>query len=170
MRAHEALVSDVLRAPIFLPAPLRYGMRDPAIGVFRSRYTASELLANAADRAERWRTAPLTTLRHYSREDQYMSEGLWHVQARNEAGNDPLTQFTFTDEYDEFGQMVVAIWSVNDRYMGGHLKLTQLFRVEHLDFEAVHTSLHHPERWNYVTHAAAAEIHFRHQQDRKSVV
>lgn len=68
-------------------------VHDPAIGTFRSRYTATELLANEADRAQRWRTAPLTTLRRYSREDQYMSEGLWHIQARNEAGDDPLTQW-----------------------------------------------------------------------------
>lgn len=68
-------------------------IHDPSIGAFRSRYTADELLANAADRAERWRTQPLTTLRRYSREDQYMSEGLWHIQARNEAEADPLTQW-----------------------------------------------------------------------------
>jgi len=70
-----------------------HDVRDPAIGTFRSRYTASELLANAADRGQRWRTEPLTTLRRYSREDQYMSEGLWHIQARNEASGDPLTQW-----------------------------------------------------------------------------
>lgn len=37
------------------------------------------------------------------------------------------------DEYDEYGQMVVAIWGSNDRYMGGYLKLTRRFEVQHLD-------------------------------------
>lgn len=37
------------------------------------------------------------------------------------------------EEWDEFGQMVVAIWAVNDRYMGGHAKLTRRFAVQHLD-------------------------------------
>ena len=37
------------------------------------------------------------------------------------------------DEYDEYGQMVVAIWGTNDRYMGGYLKLTRRFEVQHLD-------------------------------------
>lgn len=31
------------------------------------------------------------------------------------------------------------------------------------DFEAVHTSLHRPEQWNYLDIAPAAELHFRHQ-------
>jgi len=82
-----------LFAIFFYLVHLGHEVRDPAIGAFRSHYTATELLANAADRAQRWRTDPLTTLRRYSREDQYMSEGLWHVQARNEAGDDPLTQW-----------------------------------------------------------------------------
>jgi hypothetical protein len=37
------------------------------------------------------------------------------------------------DEFDEHGQMVLAIWGSNDRYMGGHLKLTRRFEVQHLD-------------------------------------
>jgi VanZ family protein len=85
--------TSLLFAIFFYLVHVGHEVRDPAIGVFRSRYTASELLANAADRARRWRTDPLTTLRRYSREDQYMSEGLWHIQARNEASNDPLTQW-----------------------------------------------------------------------------
>jgi predicted phosphodiesterase len=32
------------------------------------------------------------------------------------------------------------------------------------DFEAVHTSLHRPERWPYLLIAAAAELHFVHQR------
>ena len=85
--------TSLLLGIFFYVVHVGHEVRDPAIGTFRSRYTASELLSNSADRAQRWRTAPLTTLRRYSREDQYMSEGLWHIQARNEAGNDPLTQW-----------------------------------------------------------------------------
>lgn len=37
------------------------------------------------------------------------------------------------DEYDEYGQMVVAIEATNNRYMGGRIKLTRRFEVQHLD-------------------------------------
>ena len=57
---------------------------DPDIGSFRSRYTGAELAALARDRAERWRTRPPLAPRRLSREDQYLTEGLWHVQRRNE--------------------------------------------------------------------------------------
>jgi VanZ family protein len=60
-------------------------IRDPAIGVFRSRFTASELLQASADRAARWRTNPPIDVRRLSREDQYLAEAIWHVQRRNEA-------------------------------------------------------------------------------------
>jgi hypothetical protein len=60
-------------------------VRDPDIGTFVSRYNAAQLAASAADRAGRWRTSPPVTIRNFSRDDQYLSEGLWHVQRRNEA-------------------------------------------------------------------------------------
>jgi hypothetical protein len=37
------------------------------------------------------------------------------------------------EEYDEYGQMVIAIEATNNRYMGGRLKLTRRFEVQHLD-------------------------------------
>ena len=52
---------------------------------FRSIYSARELDAHAADRAVAWRADPPIVLRRLSAEDQYMSEGLWHVQRRNRA-------------------------------------------------------------------------------------
>ena len=58
---------------------------DPDIGTFVSRYSGAQLAAFAADRAGQWRTSPPVTVRRFSREDQYLSEGLWHVQRRNEA-------------------------------------------------------------------------------------
>ena len=61
-------------------------IRDIAIGTFGSRYTAGQLAALSADRAERWQSAPPATRPpRLSREDQYMTEGLQHVQARNTA-------------------------------------------------------------------------------------
>ena len=60
-------------------------MRDAEIGAFRSRYTAAELAVLARDRAERWRARPPLEPRSLSRADQYLTEGLWHVQRRNQA-------------------------------------------------------------------------------------
>ena len=60
-------------------------VRDPDIGTFVSRYTAAQLAGFATDRADRWRASPPVLIRRFSREDQYLSEGLWHVQRRNEA-------------------------------------------------------------------------------------
>jgi hypothetical protein len=37
------------------------------------------------------------------------------------------------DEFEEWGQIVQAIFTVNDRYHGGYMKLTNLFEVQHLD-------------------------------------
>jgi hypothetical protein len=54
-------------------------------GVFLSRFSADELNRSAADRASRWRSDPPTTLRRFSREDQYLAEGMWHIQRRNDA-------------------------------------------------------------------------------------
>lgn len=37
------------------------------------------------------------------------------------------------DEFDEYGHVVIAIEATNDRYMGGRIKLTRRFEVQHLD-------------------------------------
>lgn len=61
-------------------------VRDVAVGAFRSRYTAPELVALSRDRSERWASAPPpAAFVRYSREDQYLAEAVWHVRARNEA-------------------------------------------------------------------------------------
>jgi len=105
--------TTLLFATFFHIVHVGHEVRDPGIGTFRSRYTASELLANAADRARRWRTEPLTTLRRYSMEDQYMSEGLWHIQARNEASNDPLTQWRENLILEQYFQPVLDFPTYN---------------------------------------------------------
>jgi hypothetical protein len=52
---------------------------------FKSIYSAGDLDRLAADRTTRWRADPPLLLKRFSEEDQYMSEGLWHVQRRNRA-------------------------------------------------------------------------------------
>jgi len=65
--------------------------RDPDAGTFRSRYDAQTLIRIGQDRLVLWKDhAPIERPRSRSREDQYMSEGLLHVQERNrrwEAGD-----------------------------------------------------------------------------------
>jgi len=88
-------VSAVLLAfaAFFHAVHLGHQLYEPGIGVFWSHYDAAGLIAASADRTGRWRTAPPTQLRRLSREDQYLSEGLWHVQERNRAwgAGDPFT-------------------------------------------------------------------------------
>jgi VanZ family protein len=64
---------------------------DPEAGRFRSRYDAATLLRIGQDRLVLWKDhPPIERPRSRSREDQYMSEGLLHVQERNrrwEAGD-----------------------------------------------------------------------------------
>jgi hypothetical protein len=52
---------------------------------FRSGYGARTLEAIAADRAARWRGTVIERPKRLSAEDQYATEGLWHVQRRNRA-------------------------------------------------------------------------------------
>ena len=63
---------------------LGYEVKDAEAGVFQSRYTAGELVALSAERARAWAENPPLTWSRLSREDQYFSEGLAHVQHRNE--------------------------------------------------------------------------------------
>ena len=79
-----AVVTLVL-ASFFQSVHLGHDVRDGEIGLFRSRYTREELAAAGAVRLERWRRDPPLAPGRFSREDQYLSEGLWHVRRRNEA-------------------------------------------------------------------------------------
>jgi hypothetical protein len=50
------------------------------------------------------------------------------------------------DEFEEYGQIVSAIFSSNERYMGGYIKLTNRFKVGHLDgYEMSFENLGHSE-------------------------
>ena len=66
---------------------LGHEIRDADAGVFRSRYTADELVDIGRARASLWKTAPPLTWSRLSREDQYFTEGVAHVQRRNETWN-----------------------------------------------------------------------------------
>ena len=75
----------VMFAAFFHAVHLGHQVYEPDIGVFWSHYDAQSLLAESADRASRWRADPPTQMRRLSREDEYLSEALWHVQERNRA-------------------------------------------------------------------------------------
>src|SRR5947207_4578831 len=83
--AYGVSVVLVAFAAFFHAVHLGHQVYEPDIGVFWSHYDARALLAASAERASRWRANPPTQLRRLSREDQYLSEALWHVQERNRA-------------------------------------------------------------------------------------
>ena len=83
--AAMAAVLTLALALFVQAAFLGYDVRDPAVGVFRSRYTAAELQSAARERSERWHGAPPAAAGRVSREDQYVAEAVWHVRRRNEA-------------------------------------------------------------------------------------
>ncbi|MEX2662233.1 MAG: VanZ family protein [Vicinamibacterales bacterium] len=80
-----AIAALLTFAAFFHVVHLGSNVTDDEIGTFTSRFNAERLLALQAGRAATWASAPPpTTLVRLSREDQYLSEGLEHVQARNE--------------------------------------------------------------------------------------
>ena len=92
LRSRASVAAGVLAAAAILIGALFFDVihlgHELRLGhsTLRSRYTSGELDALSRDRGERWpREGPPTALRRLSREDQYLAEGLWHVQRRNEA-------------------------------------------------------------------------------------
>jgi hypothetical protein len=80
-----AAVAVLTLALFFQTAFLGYEVTDPAVGTFRSRYTAEQLGEASRRRAAQWRDRAPLEQGLVSREDQYLSEGLWHVARRNDA-------------------------------------------------------------------------------------
>lgn len=80
-----AAAALVVFAVFFQTVHVGHEVTDQEIGSFRSRYTAAELTSAARDRAVRWRSRPPVVQRRLGREDHYLTEGLWHVQRRNQA-------------------------------------------------------------------------------------
>lgn len=73
-------------AMFFATVHLGYEVVDEEIGSFTSRYSRPRLEQLAAEKRDEWRVHPLPLeLHRVSREEQYMSEGVVHVQERNEA-------------------------------------------------------------------------------------
>ena len=85
MRLRRVLAATVVVLAAFVASVhLGHVVRDGE-RAFKSIYSAQQLDARAAERAARWSAAPPIRLERLSAEDQYMSEGLWHVQRRNRA-------------------------------------------------------------------------------------
>ena len=80
-------------AAFFNAVHLGHAVYEPEIGLFWSHYDAAALMAASAERSLRWRMHPPLQMRRFSREDQYLSEAMWHVQERNRAwgAGDPFT-------------------------------------------------------------------------------
>lgn len=89
---------------------LGFRIDDPDIGVFESRYSIAELRSLQLRKRDEWLVHPLPLeLHRVSREDQYMSEGVVHVQERNEAwaAGDALTAFRENQILERYYQPVL---------------------------------------------------------------
>ena len=71
-------------AAFFHSVHLGHEIADRDAGVFRSRYSAAALRAVSDSRAAHWQVQPPLTWSRYSREDQYLTEGIAHVRRRNQ--------------------------------------------------------------------------------------
>ena len=81
-------IAALVFGAFFQSVHLGHEVQDPDAGVFRSRYTVTELAEVGEARARAWATSPPLTWSRLSREDQYLSEGISHVQRRNETWED----------------------------------------------------------------------------------
>ncbi|MFL6279648.1 MAG: VanZ family protein [Vicinamibacterales bacterium] len=79
-----AAVAILAIALFFHIVHLGYDVRDD-VAMFKSRYSMSALQALAASKQAEWKMhPPPLVVQRVSREDQYMTEGVTHVQRRNE--------------------------------------------------------------------------------------
>ena len=83
--AHGVAAVVLSFAVFFQVVHLGHRLFRPDLGMFWSTYDEAGLIAAQQDRQARWKTNPPAVLHRLSREDQYLSEGLWHVQERNRA-------------------------------------------------------------------------------------
>lgn len=83
----RALALAVLSLAAFVQiVHLGVAIDDPDFGRFVSRYTVEELAALDRHRDAAWAAAPpVVRPPRFSREDQFMTEGIQHAQARNKA-------------------------------------------------------------------------------------
>lgn len=72
-------------AAFFHVVHLGHDVHDDEIGTFKSRYSGATLESLVGWKGKDWRLHPFPlVLQRVSREDQYMTEGVTHVQKRNE--------------------------------------------------------------------------------------
>jgi len=83
--AHGAAALLLVLAAFVATVHVGYRLNDPATGPFFSRHTAADLLTAAEDRARTWGLGPVPSPGRFGREDQYLSEALWHLRRRNKA-------------------------------------------------------------------------------------
>jgi hypothetical protein len=72
-------------AAFFASAHLGYEVDDDETGAFMSYHSRDDLARQASVRALAWQGGGPEPQGRFSREDQYLSEALWHVRRRNEA-------------------------------------------------------------------------------------
>ena len=109
----------ILFALFFNAAHLGYEIGDPEIGIFRSRYNAATLRRLASEREHRWSHGlPPTSGRRFAREDQYLTEALWHVRERNDAVaiGDTLTAWRENRILEKFYAPLLDLPAVNAEY------------------------------------------------------
>jgi VanZ family protein len=67
----------------FVTVHVGHVIRDADTGTFRSRYSPADLMLASSERTRRWQGRMPDAAPGFSREDQYLAEGLWHVRRRN---------------------------------------------------------------------------------------
>ena len=75
-------------AGFFASAHLGHELRDDETGAFMSYQTREGLAVLSMAHAQAWADRGPAPQGQFSREDQYLSEALWHVRRRNEAMDD----------------------------------------------------------------------------------
>jgi hypothetical protein len=108
----------ILFGAFFSAAHLGYAIDDPEIGVFRSRYDAETLRQLAADRQQRWSHGLPRPNGRFAREDQYLTEALWHVRERNDAiaVGDAKTAWGENRILEKFYAPLLEVPAVNAEY------------------------------------------------------
>ena len=107
-----------LFAAFFNAVHLGYEIDDPEIGIFRSRYSAATLRQMAAERQQRWSHGLPRASSRFAREDQYLTEALWHVRERNDAVavGDTLTAWRENRILEKFYAPLLEVPAVNAEY------------------------------------------------------
>jgi VanZ family protein len=80
-----AVVFVIMFGMFFDSVHVGHQVQDPRVGSFASIYSMEELTLLAKDRAARWPANPPVDKTRLAREDQFRTEGMQHVKARNEA-------------------------------------------------------------------------------------